>query len=130
MCSRLGSRYRLLAARLLCLARGYAKKGKLGKFANHPTPMPTTLSALEVQENAPIVSSYGAHGFTVRGNKLMGSVALLPNGAMFSWKVYCSSAASLEHEKYVYRFVLQVKDPNDITAESLVLFRIVEPRLG
>ena len=48
--------------------------------------MPTTLSRLDVSELAPVVSSYSVQGFTIRGNKLIGSLALLPRG-IFHWKV-------------------------------------------
>lgn len=48
--------------------------------------MPTTLSGLQTHDLAPVISSYSVKGFTVRGNKLVGSLALLPRG-IFHWKV-------------------------------------------
>lgn len=117
MCTRFG----LSTVRPLCLLlRGHS---------NQATPMPTTITALELHEHAPFVSSYNTQGFTVQGNKLMGSVALLPKG-MFSWKVYCFIIIQLGHTHFLSFFILQVNDPKDITPESLVLFHLVEPRLG
>ena len=48
--------------------------------------MPTTLSRLEASQYAPIIDSYSARGFDVRGTKFIGSLALLPR-ALFNWKV-------------------------------------------
>jgi len=36
--------------------------------------------------NSPLVEKYSTNGFTISGNKIYGSVALLPN-AYFHWKV-------------------------------------------
>ena len=70
--------------------------------------VPTTLSRVDVPEQAPLISAYSTQGFTLRGVRVMGSVALLPRG-FFHWKV---------------------KRVEDITPESLVLFELTQPRLG
>jgi NADH dehydrogenase [ubiquinone] 1 alpha subcomplex assembly factor 3 len=71
--------------------------------------IPTTLSKVNVDDKAPLISSYGTRGFTVRGStRLTGSVALLPKG-YFHWKI---------------------KDASEIVPEALTLFTIVQPQLG
>lgn len=71
--------------------------------------MPTTLSKIEPGEQAPIVSAFSSHGFTLRGlRKVMGSVALLPKG-FFHWRI---------------------DNVKEITPESMTLFTLVHPKLG
>ena len=70
--------------------------------------MPSTLSTLEVAEEAPLVSGYGPDGFSLQGNYVLGSVALLPRG-FFNWRV---------------------RRVEDISKESLALFHMVVPRIG
>ena len=38
------------------------------------------------RSNSPLIEKYSTKGFTISGNKVYGSVALLPN-AYFHWKV-------------------------------------------
>jgi len=75
-------------------------------------PIKTTVTFItDVKDNhgilntPPFVTSYSTRGFHLKGIKVFGSVAVLPS-AFYHWRV--------------------VK-PEDITAESLALFTIMEP---
>ncbi|XP_075794509.1 NADH dehydrogenase [ubiquinone] 1 alpha subcomplex assembly factor 3 [Pelodiscus sinensis] len=59
------------------------------------------------EPGAALVESYSARGFRVGGARLLGPCALLPR-ALLQWNVGCYQ---------------------DITQDSLVLFRLLEPRL-
>ncbi len=48
--------------------------------------IPPQLNRLDVSLQAPIIQGFLPDGFSIRGNILYGSVALLPRG-FFSWKV-------------------------------------------
>ncbi|XP_067397105.1 NADH dehydrogenase [ubiquinone] 1 alpha subcomplex assembly factor 3 [Emydura macquarii macquarii] len=68
----------------------------------------TTLKMLEREApGAMFVESYSSRGFTVSGDKVVGPCALLPR-AVLQWNV---------------------GSHKDVTAESLVLFRLLEPRI-
>ena len=62
---------------------------------------------IKVNEIPPLVTRYSTKGFTIQGNRLYGSVAILPP-ISFSWKI-----AKAE----------------DINVESLQLFTVAEPRI-
>ncbi len=49
--------------------------------------MPATFSRMEVPEHAPLVQGYTTNGFVIAGNRVFGSVALLPRG-LLHWKVW------------------------------------------
>ena len=53
-------------------------------------PDKTTVRKLDVVDNvnAPYVSKYSTEGFNIRGNRVIGSVALLPT-ALLHWTVSC-----------------------------------------
>lgn len=109
-----------------CLWKG-GRAALVGAVRRHSTGpvMPTTLNRLEAVEAAPVISSYSVQGFTIRGNRLIGSVALLPRG-VFSWKV-CSPVMQ---ELVMSSVTLQMKSPADITPESFTMFTLTEPKLG
>lgn len=48
--------------------------------------MPATFAHLDIAEQAPVVNAFTTNGFIIRGNRVYGSVALLPRG-LFHWKV-------------------------------------------
>lgn len=58
--------------------------------------------------NSPLIEKYSTKGFTISGNKVYGSVALLPK-AYFHWKIIKAS---------------------EITPESFTLFHVAKPKLG
>lgn len=75
-------------------------------------PIKTTVTFItDVKDNhgilntPPFVTSYSTRGFHLKGIKVFGSVAVLPS-AFYHWRV---------------------KKPEDISAESLALFTIMEP---
>jgi NADH dehydrogenase [ubiquinone] 1 alpha subcomplex assembly factor 3 len=85
---------------------------KTSLFRRHsPTApsTPTTVSKLRSTENkkAPIITKYSTSGFTVAGNKLIGSVAITQT-EFFHWKV----------SKF-----------EEITPEALTLFTVLHPQL-
>jgi len=49
-------------------------------------PRPPVWSKIEASQYAPLVTGYQPDGFTIGGNILRGSVALIPRG-FFGWKV-------------------------------------------
>lgn len=48
--------------------------------------MPATFAHLNIAEQAPVINAYTTNGFIIRGNRVYGSVALLPRG-MLHWRV-------------------------------------------
>ena len=82
---------------------------KITNTRNHSDGIiPTTLSRLEVAEQAPLISAYSTLGFTLRGVRVIGSVALLPRG-FFHWNI---------------------NQIEDMRPEAFALFHMVVPRLG
>ena len=85
-------------------------KGRGASYIIEPTTMniqkfdPHTLSVKGVP---PVITSYSTRGFTIQGNKVFGSIAILPQG-FYAWKV---------------------DTWKDITIESLQLFTVVVPRI-
>ncbi|XP_065909900.1 NADH dehydrogenase [ubiquinone] 1 alpha subcomplex assembly factor 3-like isoform X2 [Dysidea avara] len=68
-----------------------------------------TMSKLPIMNSlqSPVIDGYTTRGFNINGNKVFGSIALLPR-AYFHWKIV---------------------RPDEITPESLTLFHIVRPRI-
>ncbi|XP_068729075.1 NADH dehydrogenase [ubiquinone] 1 alpha subcomplex assembly factor 3-like [Montipora capricornis] len=85
------------------------------RFEQHSVekePFKTTVTFItDVKDNdgmksyPPFVTSYSSQGFNVKGIKVVGSIAILPS-IFYHWRI---------------------KRPEDITAESLALFTIMEP---
>ncbi|CAM2116552.1 unnamed protein product [Caretta caretta] len=68
----------------------------------------TTLKALERESSSMMfIDSYSSRGFTINGDKVVGPCAIIPR-AILQWNV---------------------GSYQDITEESLVLFRLLEPRI-
>jgi len=65
---------------------------------------PTTIKTSGIP---PLVTKYSTQGFTIQGNKIFGSIAIVPS-TYFSWKV---------------------TTPEDICVEAFQLFTIYEPRI-
>ncbi len=63
-------------------------------------PDRTTVQRLDVVESvrAPYVSKYSTEGFNIRGNRVVGSVALLPT-AFLHWKVSARQENSVRTEQ-------------------------------
>jgi len=87
-----------------------SQESNKGTFMIEPTSMkiqkfdPENMSSSEIP---PIISRYSTQGFNIQGNKLYGSVAILPK-SFYSWKV---------------------KSAEEITPQSLQLFTVAEPRV-
>ena len=97
---RLLTPHHLMKSSLLCRIRHHSDGGGL--------VLQTTLSRINVEEAAPLISAYNMQGFTLRGVRVMGSVALLPRG-FFHWNV---------------------NSPDNITPDSMSIFTLIEPKLG
>ena len=102
----MASKWRLLTAHYL------TKSPLLYRIRHHSDSgglvMQTTLSRVNVEDAAPLISGYSMLGFSLRGAHVIGSVALLPRG-FFHWKI---------------------NSPDDITPESMSIFTLIEPKLG
>lgn len=84
--------------------------GKTSGYVIEPTTMKIQnfdVESQNIQNIPPLISKYSTKGFKIQGNKLYGSVAILPK-TFFSWKVRAAS---------------------EITIESLQLFTVVEPKI-
>ena len=74
-----------------CRENEWTKVGSCGGCRLYSeAPDKTTVRKLDVVENvnAPYVSKYSTEGFNIRGNRVVGSVALLPT-ALLHWTVSC-----------------------------------------
>ena len=87
-----------------------SQESSKGTYMVEPTSMkiqkfdPENMSSSNIP---PIIAKYSTQGFTIQGNKLYGSVAILPR-SFYSWKV---------------------KSAADITPQSLQLFTVAEPKV-